>query len=332
MPVSFATSLSTPFSTKAGILYLLAGMVLVSINDMLVKLMSGDYPLHEMIFARSVVGIIVSFLILRIEGGWQLLKTRNPWLHLIRAILVVVANMAYFAALAVMPLADATALFFVAPLCIALLSVPVLGEKVGPRRIVAVLAGLLGVAAIARPGADWGDAAPPGWALALPLAAAFAYAGMQVLTRKLGATTQASAMAIHVQGAFLITGTVFFLVAGDGQFAENLSNESLIFLLRSWVWPTPGDWPLFILLGLCSGGIGYCLSQAYRLGDAALIAPFEYAVLPLAIFWGWAVFGEVPGIGVLVGIALIAGSGICVFLLERRRNPSVPSARPARRW
>ena len=332
MPVNFSTSLSSPFSTRAGILYVLAGMALVSINDMLVKLMSGDYPLHEMIFARSVVGISVSLLILRFEGGWRLLKTRNPGLHLIRAVLVVVANMAYFAALAVMPLADATALFFVAPLCIALLSIPVLGEKVGPRRIVAVLVGLLGVAAIARPGADWGDAAPPGWAVALPLAAAFAYAGMQVLTRKLGATTQASAMAIHVQGAFLLTGAAFFLATGDGRFAENLANESLVFLLRSWVWPTPEDWPLFILLGLCSGGIGYSLSQAYRLGDAATVAPFEYAVLPLAIFWGWAVFGDVPGVRVLAGIALIAGSGICVFLLERRRNPSVPSARPARRW
>ena len=170
-----------------------------------------------------------------------------------------------------------------------------------------------------------------GWTVALPLVAALAYAGMQILTRKLGGETRASAMAIYIQGAFLVVGALFFLVAGDGRYAEGVANESLIFLLRAWVWPAPGDWGLFALLGCMSAAIGYALSQAYRLGDAATIAPFEYVALPMAVFWGWAIFGDWPDARVWSGILLIGGAGLYVFLRERARDLPVRGKAPVRR-
>jgi S-adenosylmethionine uptake transporter len=312
------------------ILLILAGMVFITVNDSLIKALGGDYPLHQMVFVRSAIGIVFSLVILQFEGGFRELRTATPGLHLMRGLFVVISNMLYFAALAVMPLADAVATFFVAPLIITLLSVVVLGEKVGVHRITAIIVGFAGVLVMTRPGMA-GEDAPQRWTLLLPVLAATAYAAMQVMTRKLGVYSKASALAVYIQGVFLVVSSGFYLVAGDGRFAEGVEAESLVFLFRAWVWPTPGDWPLFILLGCMSGAIGYLLSAAYKMGNAATISSFEYTALPLAIASGWLVFGEVPDLWVLAGTVLIAGAGIHVFMRERQRRSPVAPRRPLRR-
>ena len=317
--------------TRRGILFILAGMFAISVNDATIKALSGDYPLHQMVFTRSAIALVFTFVFLRLEGGLVLLRTRTPGLHALRALLIVVANMTFFAGLAVLPLAEATALFFIAPLLITLLSVPVLGETVGPRRAAALVAGFAGVLLMMRLGADPGAGEAPAWARTLPVAAAACYAGMQVLTRKLGVSTRASAMAIYIQVAFLVVSAGFFVVAGDGRFAGRVDSPALAFLVRPWAWPEPQDWPLFVLIGVMGGGIGYCLSNAYRLGTAATIASYEYVALPLAIFWGWAIWGEVPGPRTMAGIVLIVGAGLYVFLRERQRAEALAAGRPQRR-
>ncbi|GMG83367.1 DMT family transporter [Paralimibaculum aggregatum] len=311
-----------------GILCILAGMTCISVNDMLIKQLSGGYPLHQMVFVRSAIGIVFTIGLVQLEGGWKILRTDRPWLHVLRGLAVVASNMMYFAALAVLPLATATALFFVAPLFITLLSIPVLGEKVGPWRLGAVAVGFCGVLLMLGP-ADTG--AQPTGVLLLPVAAAFCYALLQVLTRKLGMGSKASAMAIYLQVMFILVSLGFWAATGDGRLTEGLSNESLVFLFRAWVWPAPEDRLLFLGLGLNAAVIGYTLSQAYRSAAAATVAPFEYVALPLAIFWGWAVFDELPGPWVLAGIALIAGAGLFVFLRERARRRPLRHTRPVQR-
>lgn len=310
---------------NAGILFICAGVVAISANDMLIKYLSGGYPLHQMIFIRSGIALLFSFGLVRMEGGLRILRTDRPLLHLLRGALVVFANMTFYAAAAVMPLGQATALFFAAPLFITLLSIPLLGEKVGLPRIAAVLAGFAGVMIMQRP---WeADLEQARWVLMLPVIAAALYALLQVLTRRLGVTSPASALAVYNQLTFLLVSTGFFLVAGDGHLAEGVQNDSLRFLLRAWVWPPAADWPLFIAVGLCSGVIGYCLSAAYRLAAAATIAPFEYLGLPLAFAWGFVIFGEIPLPSTVLGCLLILGSGLVVFLRERRRGRPQPGRR-----
>ncbi|MBF9033850.1 EamA family transporter [Rhodobacterales bacterium HKCCE2091] len=302
-------------AVRTGLALVLFAVLAISVNDMVVKLLSGGYPLHQLVFLRSVVGLCFALVFLRLEGGFPLLRTRRPLLHALRALAIVVANMTYFAAVSVLPLGLATGLFFVAPLFITLLSVPVLGATVGPRRLFAVLLGLLGVAVMVS--AD--VALPTGTSpvvFALPVAAAFCYAVMQVLTSKLGAESRASAMSIYIHVTFLFVSAAMFLVAGDGRFAEGVADESLVFLLRAWTWPAAEDAWLFLVIGGLAGVIGYALSQAYRLGPPAVLAPFEYVALPMAMFWGWQVFGEVPGPRVWIGSALIVGAGVYVFLRE----------------
>jgi S-adenosylmethionine uptake transporter len=215
-------------------------------------------------------------------------------------------------------LADTTTLFFVSPLFNTAMSVVFLNEKVSIRRVIAVVVGFLGVLVMMRPGAEPTVDEPSCWVLLLPIISALTYASMQILTRKLGPKSKASAMALYIQVTFICVSLAFFLVAGDGRHAEGQDSEILNFLLREWTWPSNSDWPLFVLLGLVSAVIAYSLTQAYRSAAAATVAPFEYIALPLAIFWGWSIFGDIPDTRVFIGVALIAGSRIYVFLREGR--------------
>jgi len=318
-----SAALSRP---AAGIVFILVGMLAISANDMLIKQLSDGYPLHEVVFVRSAIGILFSLALVQVEGGWSVLRTRQPVLHMLRGLMVVIANMTYFLALAVLPLADATALFFAAPLFITVLSIPVLGEKVGPLRMGAVLVGFVGVVVMQRPWQGSGELEASRLVLLLPVFSALAYAIMQLMTRKLGATTKASALAVYIQGMFLVVSLGFFAVAGDGRFADGSDNASVQFLLRAWIWPRDGDWIYLLGLGLNAAIIGYCLSQAYRISDAATVAPFEYVGLPLAVFWGWAVWGDLPVWEVWLGMALIMGAGLFVFLREQQKARRIARA------
>ncbi|MEH6832702.1 MAG: DMT family transporter [Sulfitobacter sp.] len=323
----------TTASNRAGlaIAFVLFGVFCISLNDMLIKQLSSGYPLHQIVFFRSLIALLITLVFLQFEGGFAALRTERPMLHVFRGVLVVISNMAFFLALAVLPLADATALFFVAPLFITLLSVPLLGEKVGPLRIGAVIVGFVGVIIMQRPW-ETGDSLPASRiVLLLPVLAAFTYALNQLMTRKLGVKAPASTLAIYIQATFLIVSVGFFLVAGDGRFAENTTNGSLQFLLRAWVWPAPQERILLLGMGANGALIGYSLSQAYRLADAATVAPFEYIGLPLAVFWGLVIFGDLPTWEVWTGIALIIASGLFVFFRERAKAKRVTTRPVARR-
>ncbi|MBT0958569.1 DMT family transporter [Alphaproteobacteria bacterium KMM 3653] len=318
-PASTPPAASRP---AAAIGFILLAVSCISVNDMLIKLLSGAYPLHQMVFLRSAIGIVFTLGLVQVEGGFGILRTRRPWLHVMRGVLLVTSNMTYFTALAVLPLAEATALFFAAPLMITLLSVPLLGERVGALRLSAVAAGFVGVLIMLRP---WEGAARevPLWVQALPLLAALTYALNQIMTRKLGVASKASAMAVYIQLTFIVVSLGFFVVAGDGRFAEGARHESLVFLLRAWVMPEGGDRWLFLLLGVNATVIGYSLGQAYRLADAGTVAPFEYVGLPLAVVWGFVIWGSLPGPSVWAGILLILGGGLIVFLREQQKARAV---------
>lgn len=293
-----------------GVLCLVLGVVALSFQDSLIKKMSGDYPLHEIILGRACVAILLTVLFAHLEGGLALLRTRRLPLHLVRGMLLVIANVCYFLALAALPLAEAAAIFFVAPLFITMLSVPFLGERVGPWRWAAVFTGLGGVAIMLRPGDGLLEIAA-----LLPIGAALAYAIMQILTRRLGVTERASTLAFYVQLCFIVVSATFGLIAGDGRFAGS-GHPSAEFLLRAWTWPSGVDALLIVTCGFLIGTAAYLLSQAYRIAEANLLAPFEYTALPLAVLWGVLWWGEWPDATAFLGIALILGSGLLVFYRE----------------
>jgi drug/metabolite transporter (DMT)-like permease len=306
-----------------GIACAIIASIAFTLNDSGVKFLSGGYPLHEVVLIRALVGASLTFFILiPLEGGYSILKTSRPLIHLCRGLLVVMANMLFFLGLAVLPVADTTAIFFVAPLIITAFSVIFLKEKVSFLRWSAVAVGLCGVMIIARPGSESFQ-----YAAFLPLAAAVCYAGMHTLTRKIGVSEKAATMAFYIQLTFVVVSAGFGLVAGDGRFAGS-EDPSIDFLLRSWIWPERNDWFVMFGLGLLSATGGYFISQAYRQCEAALIAPCEYLSMILAVIWGITIFGEWPDWVTYSGIGLIVSAGWFVFWREMHLNKLNAIKRP----
>jgi drug/metabolite transporter (DMT)-like permease len=295
------------------------GTVAFSVNDMLIKSMSGDYALHQVTLFRSLGACLFLFgVALPLMGGRGQLRMARPGMHALRGLLVVLANGLFFMGLASMPLAEGVAISFVAPLVITLLSVIVLKETVGPWRWASIVLGMLGVLVIVRPGTEAFQ-----WAALLPVGGAVCYAVMQIVTRRIGAGENAVMLAVTIQIAFILSSALSGLLLGHGRW-EDVGGASVQFLLRGWVWPDAGDWWVFILMGVASGAGGFFISAAYRGSDAALVASFEYMAMPMALFWGVVIFAEWPGPVELAGIGLILGAGLVLVWRESRKKEAAP--------
>lgn len=307
--------LSARSTTLKGILFAIGGGLTLSVNDVAIKFLSGDYALHQVILLRAAIGMSLVLAVIHFSGtGFRQLITRRPKDQLIRVSIVMVSNVTYFLGLAAMPLADAVATAFIAPILVTLLSVVILGETVGPRRWAAVGVGMLGVVVMLRPGS--GVIQP---AALLVLASALCYASSHMMTRRMRDTESAMALNFFVQCGFIVVSATMGLWVGDGHLAGS-SDPSLAFLFRAWVWPPMTDWPAFVATGVAVGIGGLMMSQAYRTCEAGLVAPFEYVGMPMAILWGVAVFGQWPDTTAWAGIALICGAGLYTFWRETRRK------------
>jgi len=290
---------------------------------MAIKLISGNYALHQIILIRSILAILFTLLVfVPIDGGLKYLLTKRLGLHLLRGFGIVIANLCFFTALVTVPLGEAVAIFFVAPLMITALSVFIIREEVGLSSWIAVLVGLLGVLIILRPGFEEFN---PGYIL--PLVAALAYALVQIITGKMGENEKASSMAFYIQLIFIVVCSLFGLFFGDGHLADP-SQPIINYLFRPWTIPSWVDGMIMIGVGLLSGVGAYFISQAYRISKGSVVAPFEYVALPLAIFWSITLFGDWPDMASWMGIVLIAGAGIFNVFSEKIQARTIVFNRP----
>ena len=295
-----------------------------SIIDFNIKYLSDKYPLYEIILFRSLFAIVITFIIfVPLEGGIISLKTRRPLKHFIRAMALVLSNFCFFAGLAVLTLAENSAIFFIAPLLITLFSVIFLKEKVGWRRWSALIIGFIGVLLIIQPGQINFK-----WASLLPLLAAIFYATLHIMTRNLGLSEKATTLSFYIQVAFILVSGTMGLMFGNGQFSNfNQDNLSLMFIFKPWILPSQFDFLIFFIIGLASSIGGYLISQAYRLSEAGLVAPFEYTSLLLAVFWTILIWGIWPSFISWIAIFMIIGSGIFIAIRETNLKLSSSSKR-----
>ncbi|MEM7170787.1 MAG: DMT family transporter [Pseudomonadota bacterium] len=319
---SMATTGDTSFR---GVPFVIAGVLVFTLQDVIIKSISGVYPVHEVMFLRNALALIPILFLVRLEGGFGLLRTRRPWAHLLRAIGMFVSYLLFYLGIAALPLADAVTLFFIAPLLITALSVPFLGEKVGLRRWSAVAVGLLGMVIVLRPGSGLMDPAA-----LLMVGSALAYAVVAIITRRIGKTETASAMAFYACWAYVVAGAGLGLALGDGSYASTDSHASLDFMLRAWRWPTTFDFGLLCACAVITAIGFYCLSQAYRESEASVVAPFEYIAIPLATLWGYVFWDHLPDRYVLLGMAMIIGSGLYVLRREATQSRKVAAGRGLR--
>lgn len=267
-----------------------------------IKSISARYPIGEIVFARSFFAMIPLLIWL----AWRAelpaaLKTRNLRGHLKRGIMGSTGMFCGFAALHFLPLSEAVAIGYAAPLVVVVLAALILKERVRIYRWSAVAVGFLGVLIMLSPhlGATahpLGSAATIGAALGLGGAFFSAFASIEV--RQLTETER--------------TGAIVFY------FMMLTSLLGLSTSLLGWTAPGWADGLLMILIGIL-GGLGQIfLVQAYRYGDASLIAPFEYSTMLWAVAIGWFWFGEWPAQTILLGAVIVIGSGIYVILREHQ--------------
>lgn len=320
-------SMVKPVAQKAplaGVLFALGGSVVLSVNDLAIKALSGTYALHQVILIRAVISLaIILAVIWATRTGFRQLATHRWRAHLLRVSIVMISNVTYFLGLAAMPLADAVATSFIAPILVTLMSAVVLGERVGPRRWAAVGVGLVGVLIMVRPGA--GVIQP---AAILVLISAVCYASSHMMTRRMRDSESAMTLNFFVQCGFIVVSSVMGLWVSDGHLAGS-ANASLAFLFRPWIIPATTDIWAFAATGMAVGIGGLMMSQAYRTSEAALVAPFEYIGMPMAIFWGVLVFGTLPDATAWAGIALICGAGLYTLWRETMRKKDVDVAAPS---
>ena len=282
-----------------------------SLNDVMMKAFSSDYPLYELTLFRSIVALSVCLLIfIPLEGGIRILKTKNLGIHFFRGSCVVIANISFFAGIAVLPLAEATAIFFISPILITIFSIVFLKESVGILRWSALIFGLLGVLLVIKPfGVSFR------WEIIFPLTAALAYSSLQILTRYLGVNEKAATMAFYIQISFITYMGIFSIFFHDGNF-DIVNHPSFEFFFKGWVWPSKYDLLVICFIGVFNAFGGYLISQAYRLSFAGLIAPFEYSALVFSIFWGIIILGEFLNFLSIIGIFIILVSGVFIAIRE----------------
>ena len=282
----------------------MAGIFFLTLSDANAKWLGASYHPLQILFLRALIALPVVTALALWLGGRRVLRTGHLRLHLARGAINVVSACCFYLGLNSLPLAEATAIAFAAPLFVTALSVFVLKERVDSRRWLAVLAGFAGVLIIVRPGTDAFQAAT-----LLPLTTAMLYAVMMTTARGISPS----------EG--MLT-TTFYIVAG--QFLCSI-------LTLPWVWQAPaiGDLPYFAGVALFSTLGLTLITQAFRIAPASVVAPFDYTGLIWATVLGWVFWREAPDALAYLGAAFIAGSGIYIALREARSKPRRVSAEGA---
>lgn len=297
---------------------LCVGIAAYIVQDLIMKIASGHYPIHQALVLRAVTAIPVAILIIHLTGSLKSIKgSTRPMLP--RSMLTVVCNLTYYLAIAALPLATVGALYLSAPLMITALSVLLLQEKVNSVQWAAVAAGFVGVVLIIHPGYGVFE-----WAMFLPLLSALSYAGAVIFVRRAGGDGNSGVMSLQSQAWLSITGIVLAVLLGFGELRGDVAmHPSMSFLLSGWQWPSARDALILLLCGVVGSASTYLLTRAYSFSDASRLAPFEYTALLWSIFLGWLVWGHLPAAKDWVGIALLVGAGLVSVYAAEKREPAV---------
>ena len=277
--------------SRQGILWMLLAAFLFATQDTIAKYLSIDYPTIQVLWARFIVPVLLLAVIYRRRLP-RIVATQQLGLQLLRSSLFLGMLGFLFSAYRVMPLADANAILFFAPVILTALSLPVLGQYVGPRRWAAIVVGFVGALIVIRPGGDVFQTAS-----ILALAAALLAAGQHIIIPLLSRTDSAV--------------TTFFYAPAVGACVTSA--------IVGFYWVAPGisGWTQFLGLGLLGCLSQYATIRAFQSAPAPTVAPFQYSMLLWITLFGFVVFGDLPDNWTIVGALIVAGSGL--YILHRER-------------
>lgn len=281
--------------TNLGILYFLAAIGLIALVDTVCKFYTDE--LHAVMLVWGYFIAITFFVAgyFGIRRKFDLLYCNQPALQIARSGFLVASIASLFVSLTYLPIAEATAIGFTGPLFITALSVPLLGERVGWHRWLAVLIGLAGVLVIVRPGgAVWH------WSAGMALLGAVCFALFQIVTRKLVTHDRHQT-------------TLLYTSIGGVAWAS-------LIVPFFWTTPTTGHMAMFLAVGAMGAAAHFSMLQAFARAEASLLAPFNYSKLIWVTMLGYLVFGDWPGLDTVIGSAIIVGAGLYVLYREGRRS------------
>lgn len=282
---------------RRGVMLVVLAAASFSISAAFAKTIGSGIPVAEVIFFRNFFALFPLLPVVIGAGGLAALRMRNPGSHALRTIFGMTGMVGSFYGYVYLPLVTVTALGFTMPLFLTLLAIPLLGEKVGWRRWLAVLVGFCGVLLMVRP--EQGATNTHWLALGLCLLGSLAWALAMITIRRMGEAGE-SGVAIVFWFAF---------------FSSVLAGLAMI---PVWVWPNPWQWALLIGIGLVSSVAQIMMTEAYRSGEASLLAPFEYSAIIWTTALGALIWAEMPDAWDFMGIVVLVGAGLYIWYREMK--------------
>ena len=291
-------------SNRAGLgisITVLGGMCF-AIQDTGIKWLSAEIAVLQILFLRSLFGLVLLRASTVITGETISLKVKRPWMLALRSGLNILSWVLFFTSLKYLPLATAVALFFSFPLFLALISVPLLGETVGLRRALAIVVGFVGVLLITNPANGLSSPA------LMMLGAALGWAIVASMTRILGESENTSTMLFYTLLGFAV----------------------VLLIPQYWMWRALDIDAYLLILGVAFFGViaQFSVTKAYAIASPSLIAPFEYTALIWSALLGYLIWNDIPDLYAIAGAALIIGSGVYIIHREALRAAQQRMALP----
>ncbi len=278
---------------KGIILMMLAFLVFTGIDTSAKWLTLAGLATLQVVFVRYAIHALISLLVVLPQEGRALFHTKNMKLEILRGLFLLGSTVCNFTAVKYLSLTLTTAIFFATPLVVCALSIPLLGEKVGPRRWAAIIIGFLGVLIATQP---WGEGAH--WAIIFSLGAVTMASFYMVLTRRLAGVDSAATQQFY--SAWIAT----ILIAP--------------FALGNWTWPEGvASWAAFCLIGVFGWGGHQLLVIAHRCAPASTLAPFVYVQIIYMSASSWIIFNQPPETRHIAGAAIILFSGLYIWMREK---------------
>tara|TARA_B100001175_G_scaffold207250_1_gene175913 strand:- start:1257 stop:2201 length:945 start_codon:yes stop_codon:yes gene_type:complete len=307
-----------------GILLILIAMLIFAVQDSLMKYIYNSVSLYEVYIIRTIVSFILVIIFLKILKKPIVFKTHYPLLTLCRVILFFFGFSSFYIALTVMPLATATALFFISPFLITIFAKIILKDQIGPRRWIAVIIGFIGVYIILNPNFDDFD-----YFSLTPILCAFCYSLSMIIIKKTSEKDNVYQQIFQFYIGAMIISIIFYFFIGDGRY-NTIDNPAAQFIFREWFSDLEFSLIYMIVLGFTAAAAFLLVFSAYRIASPAVVSPFEYSILIWSTLSGWIFFNEVPTINTITGMFLIVFGGIYIFIREKIQEQSIVTEKPLR--
>ena len=312
-------------NTPKAIILIIAGMSAVAFQDTVIKFISSETNIFLILLFRSTLGIIFLIIFLILKKKPIIIKTKYPFLTIIRVLLFYIAFVLYFFSLTKLSLATAVTLFFVSPFFITILSMIFLNETIGYRRWFALVIGFVGVILVMDPKINNFNIY-----VFFPIICAFFYALTMIIQKKTSLEDSLYSQVFHIYIGATIGSIMIGYVIGNGIYYDS-SNDHFQFIFRAWSLNNINIIFSLFFIGI-SGFVAFlCIFEAYRIGSPPSIAPFEYILIVWSLILSWIIWHETLNFKGYIGLSCIVFGGVYTLIRERKKHVQITIDKPIRR-